>query len=146
MRQTLARLAERLGTVPYPKNMVSGRHSEELVGGRHSEGLVSGRHCDYLVSGRHCEELVAIRHCEDLVGGRHSEGLVAIRHCEERTDMAICCKSKSYSVVFCNPLKISVLVIEGWAFLEAAEKVPLYMLISCNYILIVAGYFVSLSY
>ena len=28
---------------------------------------------------------------------------------------------------------------------EAAEKVPLYMLISCNYILIVAGYFVSLS-
>ena len=78
MRQTLARLAERLGTVPYPKNMVSGRHSEELVGGRHSEGLVSGRHCDYLVSGRHCEELVAIRHCE------------------ERSDVAICCKSKSY--------------------------------------------------
>ena len=31
-------------------------------------------------------------------------------------------------------------------FKEAAEKVPLYMLISCNYFLIVAGYFVSLSY
>ena len=29
---------------------------------------------------------------------------------------------------------------------EAAEKVPLYMLISCNYILIVAGFFVPLSY
>ena len=29
---------------------------------------------------------------------------------------------------------------------EAAEKVPLYMLISCNYILIVAGFFIPLSY
>ena len=60
MRQTLARLAERLGTVRYPKNMVGGRH------------------------------------CEELVSGRHCEGLVAIRHCEERSDVAICCKSKSY--------------------------------------------------
>ena len=69
MRQTLARLAERLGTVRYPKNMVGGRH---------------------------CEELVSGRHCEELVSGRHCEGLVAIRHCEERSDVAICCKSKSY--------------------------------------------------
>ena len=43
-------------------------------------------------------------------------------------------------------LIVNWLAIVWWAKMEAAEKVPLYMLISCNYILIVAGYFVSLSY
>ena len=45
-----------------------------------------------------------------------------------------------------NPLILSELLRVDAPLKEAAEKVPLYMLISCNYILIVAGFFIPLSY
>ena len=49
-------------------------------------------------------------------------------------------------VVKCNALNVSYFLIIGCVSLEAAEKVPLCIPISCNYFLIVAGFFVSLSY
>ena len=48
--------------------------------------------------------------------------------------------------VFANVLTIIRMSFCGWEKLEAAEKVLLYRLISCNYFWIVVGYFVSLSY
>ena len=63
-------------------------------------------------------------------------------------------KLKEYSKVRlecnCNELSnflgISRQTIYNWLDREAAEKVPLCIPISCNYFLIVAGFFVSLSY
>ena len=45
-----------------------------------------------------------------------------------------------------NPLILSELLRVDAPLKEAAEKVPLCILISCNYILLVAGFFVPLSY